>query len=327
MPKLAHFGAPGKLTDPAPDEWSAVVRRMIARYLDGSQPQFYDPTKEDTPADAPRPVVLWPSFPGRLRGGAARERWTTADGSRGQQDEYCEWAVTRNAQRKITRVTFTTEVPEYFEHLFATAPDRLLRLYRRLVDPQVQMADLRTPGGEYRRDNRWNKGARLAHLSQGSNTLAAAVDLVARATVQRVDADGRPVTNQQALVRCANLGEPLRNSDPQIASAVNVAASEGAKITFADPPGLHLGRPLTAGMVTPDGADAARFWKVERGDAGHAVRAHFEVPRNRGYVVGDIKIGGRPIEFGAQVADRVPVQVQVIVKPGRHKPKPRPCGT
>src|SRR6202008_2553913 len=110
--------------------------------------------------------------------------------------------------------------------------------------------------------------------------------------------------------------EPLRNSDPQIASAVNVAAGQGAEIGFSDPPGLHLGQPLFAGMVTPDGADAARFWKVERGSGGHAVRARFEVPATRGYVVGDIKLGGRLIEFGAQLADRVPVQVQVIVKPG-----------
>jgi hypothetical protein len=152
------------------------------------------------------------------------------------------------------------------------------------------------------------------------------VDLVARATVQRID-DGRPVTNQQELVRCSGLGEPLRNSDPQIASAVNVAAGQGDEIAFADPPGLHLGRPLTTGMVTPDGADAARFWKIERGDAEHTLRARFEAPEQRGYVVGDIEIGGRPIKFGAQIADRVQVWVKVVIKPGDHKPKPKRCGT
>jgi hypothetical protein len=327
VPKLARFSAPGKVADPAPAAWNARVRALLAPFLTDEQPQFYDPTRKDTPAGAPRPAVLWPAFPGRLAALAARERWRLADGSRNEQDEYCEWAVTRNAQRKITRVTFTTEVPEFYEHLFEEAPDDLVRLYRRLVDPAVKLADLRAPGGGYRRDNKWNRGARLAHLRQGSNTLGAAVDLVARATVQRVDANGDRVTNQQALVRCAGLGEPLRNSDPQIASAVNVAAGDGAEIAFASPPGLHLGTPLTAGMVTPDGADAARFWKVERGEAGRAVRARFEVPRSRGYVVGDIEIGGRPIEFGAQVADRVPVQVRVIVKPGSHKPKPKRCGT
>jgi hypothetical protein len=326
VPKLRRFNPPANLRDPDPAHWSRSVSRLLEPYLDGSLPQFYNPRLKDTPRDAPRPMVLWPSFPARVRAAtaSARERWTVADRSRGRQDEYCEWAVTRNRARKITRVTFTTELPEYFEHLFEVAPAHLLRFYRKFVDPGVQLADLRS-GTRYRRDNRWNKGAKLAHLSQPTNNLRAAIDLVARATVLRVGADGLPVTNQQALVQCSGLGEPLRNSDPQIASAVNVAAGQGAEITLADPIGLYLGRPLTAGMVTPDNADASRFWKVERGDAEHTVRARFEVPRGRGYVVGDIEIGGRRVEFGGQIADRVPVWVSVIVKPGNHRSRRQRC--
>ena len=326
MPKLTRFNPPARLSDSHPAAWSRKVTRLFAPFLDGSLPQFYDPTKEDTPRGAERPMVLWQAFPAvvRVQTATPRERWTVADRDRNKQDEYCEWAVTRNSAGKITRVTFTSEVPEYFEHLFDTAPDRLVTLYRKLVDPRVQLADLRS-GGRYLPRNRWNRGSRLAHLVQGTNNLGAAIDLVARATVQRVDAKGRPVTNQQQLVRCAGLGEPLRNSDPQIALAVNVAAGQGAEITLADPPGLYLGAPLTAGMVTPDGANAARFWKIERGDPQHTLRARFEVPRSRGYLVGDIKIGGRPIEFGGQIADRVPVWIKVIVKSGSHRPKPKRC--
>jgi hypothetical protein len=329
MPKLARFSTPANLPDANPGAWSGRVRGLHAPYLDGSLPQFYDPTQKNTPAAAAQPMVSWIAFPATLRAAipSQRERWKIADANRHLQDEYCEWAVTHNAARKITRVTFTTEIPEYWEHLFETAPGRLLRLYRKLVDPRVEPAHLRNRDGSYKRENRWNRGARLAHLIGGPNNLAAAVDLVARATVQRIDDDGRPVTNQQELVRCSGLGEPLRNSDPQIASAVNVAAGQGDEIAFADPPGLHLGRPLTAGMVTPDGADAARFWKIERGDAEHTLRARFEVPEQRGYVVGDIEIGGRPIKFGAQIADRVQVWVKVVVKPGDHRPEPRRCGT
>ncbi len=327
MPKLARFSTPANLPDANPDAWNQRVRRIHAPYLDGSLPQFYDPTQKNTPASAPRPMVSWVAFPATLRATipSQLERWKRADGNRQLQDEYCEWAVTRNAARKITKVTFTTEIPEYFEHLNDTAPAKLLRLYRRLVDPGVELAHLRAADGSYKRINRWNRGNRLAHLSSGPNNLGAAVDLVARATVQRIDDDGRPVTNQQELVRCAALGEPLRNSDPQIASAVNVAAGEGDEIAFADPPGLHLGRPLTAGIVTPDGADAARFWKIERGVAEHTLRARFEVPAQRGYVVGDIELAGRPIKFGAQIADRVQVWVKVVVKPGDHQQPPKRC--
>lgn len=329
MPKLARFSTPARLPDSHADAWSARVSRMLAQVVGPKLPQFYDPTKKNTPAGTPEPMLSWVAFPASLRAGtpSAVERWKRADRDRGLQDEYCEWTVVRNSARKITRVTFTTEVPEYWEHLFETDPARVLRLYRKLVDPSVKLRDLRRRDGSYKPENRWNNSrpGRLVHLTQGSNTLGAAIDLVARATVLRVK-NGRPVTNQQELVRCARLGDPLRNSDPQIASAVNVAAAEGSEITLADPLGLHLGRPLTAGMVTPDGADAARFWKIERGDEDHALRARFEVPANRGYVVGDIEIGGRPIQFGGQVADRVQVWIKAAVKKGDHKPKPKRCG-
>jgi len=329
MPTLQRFSPPARQKDANPDAWSARVALLLAPYLDGSLPQFYDPTKKNTPAGTPEPMLSWAAFPAALRATTPSqlERWRIADRDRNRQDEYCEWSVQRNSARKITRVTFTTEVPEYWEHLLETDPDRLVRLYRKLVDPRVKLADLRNPDGSYKPQNRWNSSTsgRLAHLMQPNNTLGAAVDLVARATVLRVK-NGQPVVSQQELVTCAGLGNPLRNSDPQIASAVNVAAGQGNEITLADPPGLHLGRPLTAGMVTPDGADAAAFWKIERGDAEHTLRARFEVPARKRYVVGDIKIGGRPIQFGGQIADRVQVWIKATVKKANHKPKPKPCG-
>ena len=307
MPKLTRFSTPANLPDPNPVAWSARVREILAPFLDGRRPQFYDPTQRNTPANTPDPIVSWVAFPASLRAPSQAERLRRADNDRTLQDEYCEWAVTRKAG-KITRVTFTTEMPEYWEHLFDTAPQRLLQLYRKLVQARVQLSDLRGPNGRYRRQNPWNTSGpgRLAHLIQGSNTLGAAIDLVANATILRIK-NGQLVTNQQELVRCADLGNPFRHSDPRIASAVNVAASQGHEITIADPPGLHLGRPLTAGMVTPDGADAAKFWKVERGDAEHTLRARFEVPPTHGYVVGDLEIGGRPIQHGGQIAQRVQV--------------------
>jgi hypothetical protein len=329
VPKLARFSTPARLPDPDAAAWSARVSAMFAQAGGPGLPQFYDPTKKNTPAGSPEPMISWVAFPASLRATtpSAVERWRRADRDRGLQDEYCEWTVVRNGAGRITRVTFTAEVPEYWEHMFESDPARVLRLYRRFVDPAVKLSDLRRQDGSYKPDNRWNNSqpGRLVHLVQGSNTLGAAIDLVSRATVLRVK-NGKPVTNQQELVRCARLGDPLRNSDPQIASAVNVAAREGSEITLADPLGIHLGRPLTAGMVTPDGADAARFWKIERGDEDHALRARFEVPASRGYAVGDILLGGRPIEFGGQIADRVQVWIHAVITKGNHKPTPKRCG-
>jgi hypothetical protein len=328
VPKLARFSLPAGLPDDHPGAWNRRVKQILSAAPQGNDlPQFYDPTERNTPASAARPMVMWTAFPAALRVTlpSAEQRWRHADRRRGVQDEYCEWAVTRNDDGKITRVTFTTEVPEYFEHLHDTAPRKLLQLYRRLVGPEVELAHLRKRDGTYQRRNRWNRGGHLAHLTSGPNTLFAAAELVAQATIRRVDGDGMTVVNQQALVKCGALGDHRRNSDPQIAAAVNAAAREGDEIALSDPPGLYLGRPLTAGMETPDGADAARFWRIERGDAEHTLRARFEVPKQRGYVVGDIEIDGKPIRFGGQLAERVPVWITVIVKEADHTPKTEPC--
>ena len=43
-------------------------------------------------------------------------RWQTADASRDVQDEYCEWSVERDpTSKKITKVTFTCEVPRVLD--------------------------------------------------------------------------------------------------------------------------------------------------------------------------------------------------------------------
>jgi hypothetical protein len=328
MAKLHRFSTPADLEDRNPDAWSDRVKAIFDQ-VDGNNdfPQLYDPTEKNTPVDVQRQPIAWVAFPKLLRATQPlpAQRWKTADGNRGVQDEYCEWSVKRR-KGKIVSITFTTETPEYWEHLFHTDPKKLVALYRRFVDPKVELADLRNSKGGYLRANKWNSSqpGRLAHLVQPNNNLFAAVALVAAATVPRVKG-GKLVTHQQALMQCSGLGEPLRNSDPQIAFVVNDAARTGAEITLANPIGLYMGKLRTAGMVTPDGADAAKFWKVERGDATRALRARFEVPPKRGYVVGDIKVDGRPIEFGGQVAELVRVRIGAWIKKGSHKATPQPC--
>ena len=326
MAILPRFSTPGNVADSAPDAWSDTVRGVFAGFV-AQFPQFYDPTSTDTPDDARVASIVWPAFPGSLRG-SAQERLEIADGKRGAQDEYCEWGVERNDAGDITRITFTSEVPEYFEHLFATDPDGLLALYRELIGPTVEAGELEQDGA-YLRANRWNRTpkGRPAHLMQFSNNLVAAVQLASEATILRVRPDGTRVTQNQELVECGALGEPLRNSDPQIAAAVNDAAAGGAEITLGDPPGPYIDGLITGGMETPDDADPSDFWKVERGDAGHALRASFEVPDGRDYVVGGIKIDGQPITYGGQLAQRVRVRLDAVVKPANHQPAPQPCVT
>ena len=101
-----------------------------------------------------------------------KQRWRRADSDRNLQDEYCEWSVTRDPiTRKITRVTFTCEGPEYWEVLAALNPDKVLDLYREFVSPTVKREDL-FENGQYNPLNRFNNSTTYGamHLIQPANT-------------------------------------------------------------------------------------------------------------------------------------------------------------
>jgi hypothetical protein len=280
---------------------------------DSPRAQFFNPLKTDTSADAKEETISWTAFPRTLlvTSSIDRDRWEKADSSRQVQDEYCEWLVERNTQGKIVRVTFTTEVPEYWETLADDSQDRLLALYRELVGPQVQLSELLDGGGQYNPRNRWNadgKGS-IVHLIQGSNTVAAAVELAAAATIERV-IDGQALTSEQKLIKCSGYGIPTRNSDPHIGASINALARMRADVTLADPPGLYINDDFTpAGWKTPDGTSPKAFWRWVRGEPRRRLRGVYEVPVEKGYVVGDISISGQPIEFGGQIADFVSIKI------------------
>lgn len=333
MAVLSQFSPPAELTELAPEDlpgWSAKVQEIFGRFTrSGDFPQFYDPTQIDTPDDRALKQVTWAAFPARLTVDATsdRQRWELADSDRQRQDEYCEWSVSRDPDGRIRRVVFTSEVPEYWEYLFEADGDRLTALYEEMFGRPVTLDELSGPGGSYQPDNALNSSTSdgLAHLIQDTNNLGAAVALAATATILRAD-NGQPVTDQQHLVRCGRLGEPDRNSDPQIAAAVNDLAAQGAEMTLADPLGLYIDGLLTGEMETPGDDDPADFWTIERGTSDRILRASYEVPEERGFTVSDIRIGGHPIEFGAQLADQVQIKITAIAsRLGSHSPERRPC--
>lgn len=341
MPLLEQFAAPAHLTELSPEALQAWHERNAA-IVAASAAEFgpyYDPTTEDTP-DGLRPVrIVWAAFPATITAvhGHGAQRWDIADSSRSRpdglgHDEYCEWGVERDRDGKVVRVTFTTEAPEYWDHIAKTDPELLLALYRELAGADVQSDDV-FRNGQYLRRNQWNDvvgpdggsvPARPIHFLHGSNTLDAAIKLARDATVLRHDRDGQPVFDRQELVTCSALGEPLRTSDPQIAQVVNDAVAKGLEVTLKDPLGLYLDGLQSAGIVAPDGTDAIEFWHVERGTREHTVRASFAV-RDKPYVVGDLTIDGRPITRGGQVADKVRIRLDAFAKPGGTVPAREPC--
>jgi len=324
MASVERFTVPGALTDAVSveqkkldDAWHQKVSDLVSPAASRSR-SLYDPTDgEDTPSDPLRHPVRWPAFPATLNAvtNSPERRAELADSSRDRQDEYCEWSVDRagpSAEDPITRVIFTTELPEYFEVLHETDPQAALALYREYVDENARPEQI-APGDAYDRNNVLNRqttGGKIMHLRSGPNNLFAAVTLASDATVLRFR-DGAQVTSPQDLVSCGDFGEPLRSSDPQIAAAINGLATLGDKITLEDPIGLYIEEIRPEGLELPAGVTLEDCWKVERGTAEHALRASFSLPEGAG-TLEDVRVRGAPVRFGAQLADLVRVRIVAL---------------
>jgi hypothetical protein len=268
----------------------------------------------DTADDAQTKVIDWTAFPKNLTVSAPSDtaRWRAADSNRRYQDEYCEWNVERDPHsNKITRVTFTSEGPEYWRFLADTNRDKLLQLYRELVSPNVQPADLFLASGRYNPRNRWNDSTtdgNIVHLIQPNNTLSAFINIGARSTIIR-RIGGTVLTGELELIRCGQYGGEDRHSDPHIGGEVNALARLQADITLANPMGLYIHGLFPAGWETPDGSDPLAYWRIVRGTEAFGLRAVYEVPADKPFTVGDILINGDAIEFGAQIADFIKIKL------------------
>jgi hypothetical protein len=315
---LPQFDPPAFLNDFTPAQasaWSAFISASIDQQLAANlNNHYYNPTKTDTTADVVTtdPPIFWTAFPRLVQVNAPsdRARWMQADQSRDVQDEYCEWSVERDPHaNKITKVTFTSEGPEYWNTLATVNPTKVLALYKQFVNPAVQANDL-FRNGQYVPRNKWNnsttKGA--MHLIQQNNTLLAEINIaVASSIVRRIN--GQLLTDEQDLIACGQYGQPERFSDPHIGGEINKLARQQAAITIANPVALYIRDLSTAGWSAPDGSNPKQFWTIVRGTTQFGLRAVFEVPAARGFVVGDITINGNPIEFAAQIADFITIKI------------------
>lgn len=325
MPALTQFDPPGFLTDfdaAQRQAWSTWISDEISAARDrsnpelrhyGPRPQFFNPLTHPPGADAVEKDITWSAFPRiiAITSTSDVERWTRADASRDVQDEYCEWSVTRDpATRKILRVTFTSEGPEYWEFLASVNPDLVVQLYRQHISPQAKLQHLFS-NGAYRRRNLWNSGTSQGamHLIQSANTLGAEIELAAGASLVRARADGSQLTGERELIECGSYGERERHSDPHIGALVNELARQKADVTLANPVGLCIAGLSVAGWVAPDGSDPLAYWKITRGTPEKALRAVYEVPADKGFTVSDITINDDPIEFGSQIADFITIKL------------------
>ena len=199
----------------------------------------------------------------------------------------------RNAAGKITKVTFVTETPEYFRKMWAVDRARVVALYQALVDPAVVEADLGTPA-VYDKFNHWNTTDGIVHFIQNINTLDAALGLAQGSASSGGARDGYDVP------------PGARTSvDPRVGRDIGTIARKGLSVTLRDPIGLYITGYDDTGWTKPNGSPVDDYWTVVRGTPGQILRLEYAVPPAAGFVVGDIRIGGRPIEFGGQIAEHV----------------------
>ena len=78
---------------------------------------------------------------------------------------------------------------------------------------------------------------------------------------------------------------------------------------MANPVGIYFDSLSTAGWRTPDGSNAADFWTIARGTQQKPVRAVYEVPADKGFLVEDITINGVPLRYGGQIADFITMKL------------------
>jgi hypothetical protein len=207
-----------------------------------------------------------------------------------RQDEYLEWAATRNADGKIIKLSFVAEGYDYFSELFKhdEARARALELYKEFTGVSSLKADhLRANDGIYRRHisgktkevvkpgdfnprNRYNINPGIVHLSHRANSLGAEVNLAGVSGIARKKARGAPLdgTDEEELLCCNQGGDPNRNSDPLISAQAYKQVIDSYRYTLANPVGLYIAGIEETGLLLPDNKTQLprEWWHAVRGD-------------------------------------------------------------
>ena len=235
------------------------------------------------------------------------------------QDEYVEW-VAESKRGKLTRVTFTTEFPEYFEAFAAVSADALVSAVKDVLpDSNPTIEDLfgagfnpaaSSPVGRARtfRDNLgknpWNNGKKgILCLNQQFNTLGALFNLLASCGVRQIQ--GTP-ENTCSLV--GNACGDGRNSDPAVCAEAQRAVRGDAGFTLRDPAGVRI--------LTMEGVWKIKARTIDINNPA-ANEGTWVVSRNgrRGVltVLPQMTLDGDAIVTGAQASRKLKVAADLLV--------------
>ena len=234
------------------------------------------------------------------------------------QDEYVEWRTEKSDDGKVTKITFTTEFPEYYQALAEVSLDALIAGIKETIpgaDPTVQELlglDSDTTFNRalrFRRNlsrNPWNNGEKgILCLTQQFNTLGALFNLLDKCGVPR------PAANPNDV--CDLVGGACgsgRNSDPFVCVAAQNQARTERGLSLADPAGIKLIE--HRGIWRIDGrridindlGNNQGVWEMSRGNRRGVLK-----------VVDGLTLDGSPITSGAQVSTQLIVGADVITAP------------
>ena len=329
MALVTRFDTPAGLRDLPEgssfyDEWHEVVAEAVRPLTEGP---WIDPTVVDPEVVAVR-TLSWIGFPRasltvRRRDDRAQAFLDAeeADGGeagfRPRQVEYFEWFTTRDRETgKITKVTFSTESPEYYARLAAVDPRRVEALYQQHVDPRVRWDELTTDDGTYDRANRWTTTAGIMHFVNPINDISIAVGLARGGAAGTVPDPADPSAVAHDNFEVFPVSENA--ADDYLTREVAALVRSGFDVTVQDPVGLYIDGWDDTGWTGPDGTPVGDYWTITRGRPGAVLRVEYQVPAGEGFQVGDIRIGGRPVVHGGQLAEHMTSSLPVVVarRPG-----------
>ncbi len=258
--------------------------------------------------------VSWLAFPK-----TASVSFETIDQQRfSWQDEYVEWRTEKDDSGSVTRITFTTEFPEYYQALAEVSLDALIAGVKEVIpgaNPTVQelLGVSSDPifGRSLRfrnhlQHNPWNNGEKgILCLTQQFNTLGALFNLL--------DKCGIPNPGVAPDTVCGIVGGacgPGRNSDPRVCSAAQTVTRNSQGLSLLDPAGINIVELQGVWRINGQRIDIndltnnRNVWSLSRGGRRAVLN-----------VVDGLTLDGEAITTGAQVSQSLFVDAKVISAP------------
>ena len=164
-----------------------------------------------------------------------------------------------------------------------------------MIPPSSKPTFVWVLGSAHNQFNAFNTTNGIVHLIQNINTLGAALNL-AQGSIHTGAARDNYETAPPGL---------QTSVDARVKFDVGCLARTGLSITLREPIGLYITGYDDTGWTKPNGAPVGNYWTIRRGSPGQILRLDNVNRSGEGFVVGDIRIGGRRIEWGGQIAKHV----------------------